>query len=95
MGIRRIGVHISPGKKLGDPSQSLSWMQWHTHFILAKREEWIGDFWSRPSWTKSRVPAQEITKSKKAGDMAQVVEHLNSKCKALNLNLCTKKNLKH
>jgi hypothetical protein len=37
-------------------------------------------------------PLQKITRAKKDGTMAQVLEHLPSKCKALNLHHKEKKN---
>jgi hypothetical protein len=35
---------------------------------------------SRPPWAKIRDPSLKITKAKRAGNMAPVVEYLPSKC---------------
>jgi hypothetical protein len=42
----------------------------------------IGRLWSRLNWTKSKT-IFKITREKMAKGMAQVVQHLPSKCEAL------------
>jgi hypothetical protein len=43
--------------------------------------------WFRLAWAKKRDPTSKITKAKRAGDRAQVVEHLPCKYKAVSSNL--------
>jgi hypothetical protein len=39
----------------------------------------IGRSWSRWAWAKSETLSQKISKAKRAGDVAQAVEHLPCK----------------
>jgi hypothetical protein len=50
----------------------------------------IRELWSRPPWTKSKT-LSKITREKRAGGMAWVIECLPSKHKALSSNLSTTK----
>jgi hypothetical protein len=48
---------------------------------------------SRPTCSKNRDPISKITIAKRAGGMAQAVERLPTKHKALNSNHSTSKNI--
>jgi hypothetical protein len=59
---------------------------------LGNRE--IGRIMVQTSLGKKRDPISKITRAKRAGGVAQVVEPLPSKCKALSSNPKTKKKKK-
>jgi hypothetical protein len=58
------------------------------------RKHKIGGLWSRPAWVKSKTSISKITRTQKAGGVAQGVEFLSSKCKALTSNPSTCKKRK-
>jgi hypothetical protein len=51
----------------------------------------IGELRSRPAWAKSKTLFSKRTRVKRAGGMAQGIEHLPSEYKALSSNPKTKK----
>jgi hypothetical protein len=53
------------------------------------RKHKTGDLWSRLASAKSKTLSPKITRAKRAGGMAQAVEHLSSKCQALSSNTST------
>jgi hypothetical protein len=63
-----------------------SWAWWYNG-----RQSKIGAFWSIPAWAKNKT-ISKITRATRAGGVAQVVQHLLSKCEALNSNSSTAKN---
>jgi hypothetical protein len=46
-----------------------------------------GGLLSKPAWSKSGTQYPRITKGRRAEGVAQVVEHLSNKCKAVSLDL--------
>jgi hypothetical protein len=46
----------------------------------------IGGLWPRSAWAKKRDPISKLTRAKRAGIMAQVVQYLPGKCEVLNSN---------
>jgi hypothetical protein len=73
------------------PSQPISWGWWRILVIPATQETEVGGLQSKVAWAKTQDPVQKTTKTKRAGGVAQMVEHLPSNRVPLSLNPSTVK----
>jgi hypothetical protein len=84
-------------KLVSHPSQQTSCSWWFLSVIPAMLKSQAGESRSQPSPRQMWDPTWKITtKAKRTGNIAQMVEHLLSKCEALSSNPVTvKKNYNH
>jgi hypothetical protein len=85
--IERILIRASPGKKLVRPHlNKTSWAWWCVPVIPTTQEDLGGSKSKAGPGTKSKTLTGKQPKAKSAGDVAQVLESLLSKYKALSSN---------
>jgi hypothetical protein len=93
----RIAFESSPGKRfMRFPSQwkklGLGVVAYTCHPGYGEKPK-IGGLQCRLAWTKSKT--SKITRTKRTGGVAQVLEHLPKKCEALSSNPNTTKKTHH